>query len=95
MDYEYRILIAEKELTHLREIQAISRAHQDAHGQSIAAIDTILQRVETNLERLSALQIVTEEKMHGLMTNQLAIGQKLQGLIEVLASEHSNGKKGQ
>ena len=78
MDYEYRILLAEKELQHLREMQSIMRAHQDAHDQPIGTIDTILGRIEKNIEKLSAARIITE--------------QKLQSLIDVLLREHSNGK---
>ena len=81
MNYEYRILLAEKELAHLREMQAIMQSHQDTHDQGFVAVASRLDRIEENLDRLVAAQLVTE--------------QKLQGLIDILTREHSNGHKGE
>lgn len=53
------------------------RAHPDTHDQSITT-NTILDRIEKNIEKLTAEQIITE--------------QKLQSLIDLLLQEHSNGK---
>jgi hypothetical protein len=80
MDYEFRILVAEKELAHLREMHALMRSHIDAHDASFTAAIGRFDRIETNLEKLSLLQIQTE--------------QKLQGLIDALVREHSNGHNG-
>jgi septation ring formation regulator EzrA len=77
VDYEFQIRLAEKELAHLREMQAIMRSHQDAHDQSLSVIGSRLDRIEDNLEKVTALQAVTE--------------QKLQGLIDLLVREHRNG----
>lgn len=79
IDYEFRILVIEKELAHLKEMQNLIRLHQDAHDQSLGAVENILERIESNVEKLSAAQLITE--------------QRLQNLIDVLAREHSNGKR--
>lgn len=79
MDYEFRIKIAEKELAHLKEMQALFRAHQDALDVSIGALSTVTERIEANLERLTAAQLLTE--------------QKLQNLIDILVREHGNGSR--
>jgi hypothetical protein len=81
MDYEWSIMMHEKELQHLRELQALTRAHSDAHDKSIAVIGSRMERIEANLDRASEiLDRLTD---------------KFDGLIELLAREHSNGKKGQ
>jgi hypothetical protein len=77
VDYEFQIRLAEKELTHLREMQAIMRSHQDAHDQSLAVLGSRMDRIEDNLEKVTVLQAVTE--------------QKLQSLIDLLVREHRNG----
>lgn len=78
MDYEFRIKIAEKELAHLKEMQSLFLARQDAHDASIAMLDKITGQIEANLEQITALQLVTERK--------------LQNLIDVLVREHGNGR---
>lgn len=77
MNYEFRIELAEKELAHLREMQSLIRARQDAYDQAVDAAIARFTRIEENLEKLTAAQLVTE--------------QKLQSLIAILAREHGNG----
>lgn len=77
MDYQFRIELAEKELAHLREMQTLIRARQDAHEQSLDASAKRFERIEITLEKLAAAQLVTE--------------QKLQSLITLLVREHGNG----
>ena len=84
MDYEFRILLAEKELAHLREMHGLMRTHIDVHDTGFKAAEERFERIEGNLERTNTtlaetalLQKVTE--------------QKLQSLIDLLVREHSNG----
>ncbi len=60
MDYEFKIKVLEKELAHFREMQALFQSHEEAHDTSI---DSVLERVEKNLDRLSAAQLITEQKI--------------------------------
>jgi hypothetical protein len=85
MDYEWRIKLAERELAHLKELQGITRAHFDVTGQARETFGTTLERIEDNLEKLSA-------GVRQLQAAQLVTEQKLQNLIEILAREHANGK---
>ena len=77
MDYEFSILAAEKELAHLKEMQALYAAHQEVHDKAFAAVGSRLDRIEEILEKLALAQAATE--------------QKLQSLIEILVREHRNG----
>jgi hypothetical protein len=53
------------------------QAHQSAHGASFAVVGSRPDRIEANLEKLAALQVITE--------------QKLQNLIDVLMGSQRNG----
>jgi hypothetical protein len=73
VDCEFRILVAEKELAHLREVQGIMRSHLEAHDASFAVVGSRMDRIETNLERiettvgqLAEMQKVTEQKLQNL-----------------------------
>lgn len=87
IDYEYRITVAEKELAHLREMQALARAHREAHDQPFAAVATRMERIEDNLDKATAI-------LKDLSVAQKVTEQKFQGLIDILVREHSNGKLG-
>jgi hypothetical protein len=87
VDYEFSIKLCEKELIHLREMQALKRAHVDAHDATFDAAAGRMDRIETNLER-------TEATAGQVAEMQKVTEQKLQGLIEVLAREHSYGRAG-
>jgi hypothetical protein len=78
MDYEWSIKVCERELAHLREMQALHRAHLDAHDGALNVVGGRMDRIEATLERTAAMQEITERKM--------------QGLIDILAREHSNGR---
>ena len=93
MNYEFRIHSLERELAHLREMQTIHRAHTDVHDTSFEAIGNRLGNIDANLDKLSSLQVVTEEKLQSLLTTQKATEQKLQSLIDLLLREHPNGHK--
>jgi hypothetical protein len=84
MDYEYRIKIAERELAHLREMQALHTAHMDVTDKAIEACGTIMERVESNLEKLTLAQLVTEQKLAALAEIRTRTEERLQSLIEVL-----------
>jgi predicted transcriptional regulator len=86
MDYEFRIQVAEKELAHLREMQRLMRSNLDAHDASFDAAIKRFERIEANLESVSAMQKT-------LSTAQLVTEQKMQGLIDLLVREHANGHK--
>lgn len=85
MDYEFRILALEKELTHAREMQAFHRGHLDAHDASFKAVGTRMERIEADLADAVAT-------LKGVTVAQVVTEQKLQGLIDILAREHANGK---
>jgi hypothetical protein len=87
VDYEFSIELCEKELIHLREMQALMRAHVDTHDASFSAVGGRMDRIETNLERI-------EVTVGQVAEMQKVTEQKLQGLIDTLAREHSNGGSG-
>ncbi len=77
MDYEFSIRAAEKELAHLKEMQALYSAHQEAHGRAFDGVGSRPDRIEEILEKLAVAQAVTE--------------QKLASLIDILVRERRNG----
>jgi phage shock protein A len=77
MDYEFHILVAERELAHLREMQALTRSHVEAHDSSFKAVEARFDRIERYLERTEA--------------NLAAMSEKFNGLIDALPREHGNG----
>lgn len=84
MDYEFRIKLAEKELAHLREMQVLMQEHQGAHDASFTVVSSRMDRTEANLEKLAALQVVTEQKLQN-------VADKLENLIDVLVRGQRNG----
>jgi len=87
VDYEFSIKLCEKELIHLREMQALMRAPIDTHDASFSTVGGRMDRIETNLERI-------EVTVGQVAEMQKVTEQKLQGLIDTLAREHSNGRSG-
>jgi hypothetical protein len=77
MDYEFKILLLEKETAHLREMQALTRAHVDVHDTTLASLEQIALRTERNLEAISA--------------HVEALAAKLEALVAALLREHPNG----
>lgn len=77
MDYEFKILLLEKETAHLREMQALMRTHLDAHDTTLKSLEAIMLRTEGNLERISS--------------NMESLTEKLAALIAALLREHPNG----
>lgn len=86
MDYEFQIRLAEKELAHLKEMQAIMRSHIDAHDASFQVMSERFERIEANLEKITTSQVRTELNLAG-------IAEKFNGLIDLLTREHGNGRK--
>jgi hypothetical protein len=62
------------------------RSHIDTHDASFEAAIKRFDRIEANLENVSAMQKT-------LSTAQLVTEQKMQGLIDLLVREHANRHK--
>jgi hypothetical protein len=77
MDYEFRILLAERELAHLKEMQALQRAHLDTHDRSFEAAGERLNRIESLLEQTAQSQVRTQKM--------------LEDFVAILARSHGNG----
>lgn len=84
MDYEFHILLAEKELAHLREMQALTRSHVEAHDGSCKAVEARFERIDGYLEQIAVNLARTE-------VNLAALSEKFNGLIDALTREHGNG----
>jgi len=54
MNYEFEIAKLDLELKHMREMQAIYRERVDAHEKGLEYTGTRLDRIETDLEMLTA-----------------------------------------
>ncbi|MBV9269171.1 MAG: hypothetical protein JO061_23580 [Acidobacteriaceae bacterium] len=80
IDYQFRIKVAERELAHLREMQAIQQAHLDAHDCSFEAVGGRLDRIEADLAAAAA--------------NLNEVRPALKNLSEIITHEHRNGKTG-
>lgn len=99
MDYEFRIVVAERELAHLREMQQLTRSHLDAHDRSVEAALQRFERIEGYLEQTAQAQARTEANL-AHMDAQLArtdallaeLAGKFNGLIDALVKEHGNGR---
>jgi hypothetical protein len=85
MDYEWSIKVHERELAHLREMQALTRAHMDTHDTSFQVVGDRMERIETSLE-------LTQATVREVAEMQKVTEQKMQSLIDILAREHSNGR---
>ncbi len=77
MDYEFRILLAERELAHLKEMQSLQRIHLDTHDRSFEAAAERLNRIESLLEETVQSQVRTQKM--------------LEDFVAILARSHSNG----
>jgi chromosome segregation ATPase len=53
MNYEWRIFTLERELAHLKEMQALTRSHMEAHDASFQAVGNRMDRIEATLEALT------------------------------------------
>lgn len=77
MDYEYRILLAEKELAHLKEMQKLLGQHQDTTDLRLAKIQEMLH---------DAIAAITS-----LTAQVAATSADLQTLVKALGWQHPNG----
>lgn len=91
MDYEYRILLLEKDLAHAREMQQIMRGRMDTHDTGFehlknGMIDARerLDRIEINVEAIST-------KMDALTDNVNKLTNTVNSLVTALLREHPNG----
>ena len=80
VDYEFRILMLEKETAHLREMKDLHSARMDAHQGSLDTIEGLL--------RENSCQLVT------LTANVNTLAGKVDALVSALLREHPNGKDG-
>ena len=93
MDYEFSIRVLEKELAHQREMQALLRAHVDAHDRTFDMVASSLQRAVSNLEKTNEALSQLATAYAQLAAAQAVSEQKFQGLVDLLTREHNNGKK--
>ena len=85
MDYEYRILLLEKELTHLREMKDLAGRRMDAQDdRATAAIDLIHATTEKLKETVEHLNTLT------LHVETLSV--KVDALVSALLRDHPNGR---
>jgi outer membrane protein TolC len=91
MDYEFHILMAEKELAHLRQMQALTQSHVEAHDNSFEAVERRFERIDGYLEQIAANQARTEANLARTEANLAALSEKFNGLIDALTREHGNG----
>jgi chromosome segregation ATPase len=92
VDYEFRIKVAERELAHLREMQALTQAHLDAHDKSFNAVEARFERIDAYLEKIAQAQVRTEANLVVLTDRLTDLSQKFNGLIDALTREHGNGR---
>ena len=78
MDYEFRIMLLEKELAHYREMQAIVRERQDTS-------DARHERSESLMEAVGAALL-------SVITNLDKLSDKVDALVSALLREHTNGR---
>jgi hypothetical protein len=76
MDYEFRILVAEKELAHLREMQKLNAGRLDV--------------ADTRLDRIQELVLKTAETVDTLTANVNALSIKIDTLVDAMFRSRSN-----
>jgi chromosome segregation ATPase len=91
MDYEFHILMAEKELAHLREMQALTRPHVEAHDNSLKAADGRFERIDGYLEQIAANQARTEANLARTDIQLATLAERFNSLIDALTRERGNG----
>lgn len=90
--YEFRIKVAERELAHLREMQALTDLHLDAHDRSLKAVEERFERIEAYLDRTEANLVIITGNLTALTERLTDLSPKFSGLIDALAREHGNGR---
>ena len=91
MDYEFKILLLEKETAYLREVQALTRAHVDIHDTGIAALHQITMRTERNLESISGHLDALTVNIEALSLKVDRLTANMETLVAALLREHPNG----
>ena len=86
MDYEFRIQVAEKELAHLREMHSLMRSHIDTHDASFEAAIKRFDRIEANLENVSAMQKTLSTAQLDELQHRSFFGLELKPLTYLLGS---------
>jgi len=92
MDTEWKLKQLDELMRHETVMRELQGNRLDSHDRSIAAIREIMERTETNIEALSAAQLVTEQNIAALSKIQIETQQMLQLFIESLTRGNGNGK---
>jgi chromosome segregation ATPase len=91
MDYEWKILMLDKEVAHLREMKDLGRGRMDAHGASIEALHGYLNAIAGNLKETTESLSKTAVTVEAISTRVESLSVKLDALVEALLREHPNG----
>ncbi len=91
MDYEFRILAAEKELAHLRDMQKLNATRLDVGDERFDAIESVLARtVATNQRTANNLELLgVKVGLLGAKVDLLA--EKIDKLVDGLFKPAQNG----
>lgn len=99
MDYEFRITLAEKELAHLKEMQALVRTRADTADDRLGRIEDIIRDhtemfadVHATLHEVSELQKEQARAVLVLTGTVDALTGKVDALVEALLHQGPNGK---
>ena len=84
MDYEFHILLHEKELAHLREMQELTRGRLAAHDRSIEALHATTGAIAEQLKEMAASHVQLQAELATLTLN-------VNTLVRVLLRDHPNG----
>jgi hypothetical protein len=92
VDYEYRILLAEKELAHLREMQQLREQHHDTPDLRLDKIQKILHETTAAIASLAAQAITGRADLQTLGDHVDALTGRIDALVKALLREHPNGR---